>query len=82
MAKKELKEEDVNSDVIKSSSSAVGILFLGLIAAFAIYLAKNYDSQTRSLNIFGSTLQLGESESGDHKNHSVEKSSDSENEDD
>lgn len=80
--KKELKEESVNSDGIKSTSSSVGILFLGLITAFALYLAKNYDSQTRSLNLFGTTLQLGESETGTHKTHSSEKHSHEEKEDD
>lgn len=40
----------------------VGLLFLGLIAGFAFHLNRNYNPGTQTLQLLGSTLQLGESE--------------------
>lgn len=65
---------------IKSSYFSLGLLFLGIVMAFMMYLAKNYDTQNRTLQIFGSTLQLGENESergedGMTENGAKEKSS-------
>lgn len=51
---------------IRSSKSGVGILMVGLVAAFGLYLCQNYDSRNQSLLFFGTYLHLGESE--DFKN--------------
>lgn len=57
------KKVDVPLDqTISSSRPAVGILFIGLVVAFGLLLVKNYDSQNRSLQLFGTTLQLSEAE--------------------
>lgn len=47
---------------IPSSKTPFGILLFGLVVAFGLHIFKNYDSQTRSLLFFGTTLQLSESE--------------------
>lgn len=47
---------------ITSSRSAFGILLIGLVVAFGLHLFKNYDSQSRRIQFFGTTLQLGENE--------------------
>jgi cytochrome b len=39
-----------------------GLAFILLTAGFMGYLLQHYDAQARSLNLFGTTLQLGESE--------------------
>ncbi|MBN8535782.1 MAG: cytochrome b/b6 domain-containing protein [Deltaproteobacteria bacterium] len=57
------KKANVSGDqTISSSKSAFGILLIGLVVAFALFLFKNYNSQTRSLQFFGTTLQLSESD--------------------
>jgi cytochrome b len=57
------KKTDISIDqTITSSRTGFGILFLGLVVAFSLHLFKNYDSQTQSLQLFGTTLQLGENE--------------------
>lgn len=58
------KAEVGASETIASSRSATGILLIGLVVTFGIYLFKNFDSQTRSLQFFGTTLQIGENENG------------------
>lgn len=50
------------SAVIPSSRPFIGLIFLGLVTTFSIHLMKNFDSQKRTLNFFGTTLQLGEGE--------------------
>lgn len=39
-----------------------GMAFLAATALFVAYLLQHYDAQARTLNLFGATLQLGESE--------------------
>jgi cytochrome b len=56
------KEQAAAGEIIASSRSAIGILFIGLVVAFAIYLFRNFDSQAGTLQFFGSTLQIGENE--------------------
>jgi len=58
------KTELISKDPISSSRPLTALLFVTLVASFSIYLLKNYDSQNQSLQFFGSTLQLGESEEG------------------
>jgi cytochrome b len=43
-----------------------GVAFILLTGLFVGYLAQQYDTRTRTLDLFGSTLQLGENESEDH----------------
>jgi cytochrome b len=53
------KKEDVAMDqTISSSKTPFGILLVGLVVAFGLHLFKNYDSQSRSLLFFGTTLEL------------------------
>jgi cytochrome b len=57
------KKADIAMDqTIPSSKTPFGILLVGLVVAFGLYIFKNYDGQTRSLQFFESTLQLSESE--------------------
>lgn len=53
-----------DEDVITSSHWGVGILMLIVIVGFNFYLNKNYDVKSKTLNLLGYTLQLGENESG------------------
>ncbi len=57
------KKADIAMDqVIPTSKTPFGILLMGLVVAFGLHLFKNYDGQTRSLQFFGTTLQLSENE--------------------
>ena len=56
------KKEDISSDQIISSRSAFGILLVALIVAFGLNLFKNFNGQNRTLQFFGTTLQLNENE--------------------
>jgi len=47
---------------IARSHAGVALLFLAMVGAFAFHLGKNYDANAQTLRLFGSTLQLGESE--------------------
>jgi cytochrome b len=42
-----------------------GFAFLALTGTFMAYQVQHYDAQARTLNLFGSTLQLGENEGGE-----------------
>lgn len=70
------KDEVLVSQTLKSSQRGFGIILIGLVVAFGIGLFKNYDSQSQSLQFFGTVLQLGESESynnqTDKSNHLYE----------
>jgi len=46
------------------SAAGAGLVFLALTGVFMAYLVQNYDAQARKLELFGSTMQLGENESG------------------
>ncbi len=57
------KKANIAKDqTITSSRSAFGIVLIGLVVAFGLHLFKNYDSQACRLQLFGTTLQLGENE--------------------
>lgn len=57
------KKVDVPAEqVIPSSRPAFGILLIACMIAFGLYLNKNFDSSSSTLQFFGTTLQLGESE--------------------
>lgn len=66
---------------ISSSRPAVAAVLLVLMGTFGTYLWTHYDTGSQSLNLFGSTLQLGEDEgvgsadkllNDDHDNHNQE----------
>lgn len=56
------KNEVEAHDSISSSGMGFALLFVGLVITFSSYLARNFDAQKQTLNLFGSTLQLGENE--------------------
>lgn len=52
---------------IESSRNAAGFIFLLLTIGFIWFLNSNFDSTTRTLDVFGTEILLGEhEESGDH----------------
>lgn len=51
-----------DSEAIPSASIFSGLVFVAAVSFFALYLSKNFDTQKRELRVFGTTLQLGESE--------------------
>jgi cytochrome b len=60
------KKADISLDrSIPSAKLPYGLLLLGLVSTFAIYLFNNFDSQARTLQLFGTQLQLGENEQGE-----------------
>jgi cytochrome b len=54
------------ADTITSPRSAIGVIFIAVVAAFAVNVVRNYDPRSQSLTLFGSMLQLGEQE-GDER---------------
>lgn len=52
-----------NQEVIASTKPVFSILLVSFVIGFAVLLAKNFNPQTRSLQLFGTTLQLGENKS-------------------
>lgn len=63
--KKDVPEHEAISD----TRPVVALLFVGLVATFAVQLASHFDSQTRTLSFFGTTLQLGETEDDQESEH-------------
>ncbi len=57
------KETSESGGAISSSRPFAAILLVALVTAAGLFLFKNFDSQTRTLNAFGQVLQLGEGES-------------------
>lgn len=57
------------TETISNSRPAVALLFIGLVATFAVHLASNFDSQKQTLNFFGTTLRLGENEGSIKADH-------------
>lgn len=69
------KKKDISAgDIIENSRAGVAVLLLVLLIGFGGYLYKNFDSQTRSLNFLGTTLQLGEAEAGESKKSDLSQS--------
>jgi cytochrome b len=54
------KADVPDAEAIRSPRSAFGLLFIGLVAAFALQLWNNFDPAERIVRILGTTLQLGE----------------------
>lgn len=63
------KNDVTQADSISNSRPMVGVLFLGLFAAFAVHLASSFDRQKQTVNFLGSTLQLGENEANEEAEH-------------
>jgi cytochrome b len=64
--KKEIPE---SASAIPSSRGLAAVFLLVLVVTSGFSLYKNFDSQNRTLNIFGQTLQLGENENkSEYKN--------------
>jgi cytochrome b len=57
---------------ITHSYRGVAGLFVSLVAVFAIHLGKNFDTGTQTLQLFGTSLQLGESEEHEKDRHNDE----------
>ena len=58
------KKESINGDAgIGRTHAGVALVFLTVVGLFVFNLNKNYDPSRRTLNLFGNTLELGESES-------------------
>ncbi|MBP7845143.1 MAG: cytochrome b/b6 domain-containing protein [Proteobacteria bacterium] len=53
-------------DRIERPKMGVALVFLVLVAVFAMNLFKNFDSNNQTLKLFGNTLQLGENEEGEN----------------
>jgi cytochrome b len=49
-------------DEIQQSKPIMAIVFIALVVAFGIYLNKNYDSDSQSVKVFGTNLQIGDAE--------------------
>lgn len=54
--------DDHNEQPIGSTRRFAAVVLIALVTSAGIFLVKNFDSQNRTLNVFGQTLQLGESE--------------------
>lgn len=69
-------------ETISSSRPGGALMFAGLVLMFSGYLANNFDSQTKTLNFFGTALELGENEKGEGPRQSEENEHDNEGDDD
>ncbi len=58
--RKELDES--GRAAIPSSRGLAAVLLIALMVSGGLYVGKNFDSQSRTLSVFGQTLQLGEAE--------------------
>lgn len=56
------KQQVEPTETIPGARPVIGLLFIAILAAFAVHLVRHYDAGTQSLNLFGTTLQLGEHE--------------------
>lgn len=57
------------SEAIGSARPAIALLFLVLMTGFAVFLGKSFDGEKRTLALFGTTLRLGDDESGHESHH-------------
>jgi cytochrome b len=58
------KQQVEPAETISAARPVMGMVFIAVLAAFAVHLVRNYDAGTQSLNLFGTTLQLGDHEQG------------------
>lgn len=59
------KNTTLTSATDEKQHPVVAIIFILIVAGFAFNLVTNFDQNTKTLKLFGSTLQLGESESSE-----------------
>lgn len=57
-----VKAEVSENEAITNNSPIVAAGFLVLVAGFSIYLASGFESSKQTLNVFGTSIQLGENE--------------------
>ena len=78
------KEPVEGGSGIGSSYRLAALIFLLVLAAFSINLYQKYEPKIRALNLFGTTLQLGEleNESGESKSSKTEHEEDDDDDDD
>lgn len=74
------KADVPDSEAIRSPRSVFALLFIAMAAAFALQLWNNFDPGQRVLQVFGTTLQLGESEH-EHGGHEHEEHDDDDDDD-
>lgn len=72
-----MKNEVAQMDSIPSSRPVAAILFITLVVAFTLFLARNFDQQKQTLNFFGTMLQLGENEDDESEKNETSKSGES-----
>lgn len=72
-----MKNEIAQIDSIPSSRPVAAILFITLVLAFTLFLARNFDQQKQTLNFFGTMLQLGENEDDESEKNETSKSGES-----
>jgi len=60
------KQQVASAETISGARPVVGLLFVAILAGFAVTLVRNYDVNARTLNFFGTTLQLDVQE-GNHE---------------
>lgn len=54
------KAEVPELETIPSIKTSIGALFIALVLAYSFFLYRNYDTETQSLEFFGTTLHLGD----------------------
>ncbi|MBP9708563.1 MAG: cytochrome b/b6 domain-containing protein [Oligoflexales bacterium] len=74
------KENISQGEAIVTAKSSIGLLLVALVAGYAFYLFSNFDESSRTLNIFGTTLQLGENENENTGENENENTGENENE--
>lgn len=62
------KNKVENAEGVNQSHPVVALVFLFLLVGFMFQLNRNYDVNTKTLNFFGKTIQLGEAEGDKEKN--------------
>jgi cytochrome b len=63
------KQQVEPAETISGARPVMGMVFIALLAAFAVNLVRHYDAGTQSLNLFGTTLQLGDNERPGSREH-------------
>lgn len=56
------KSDVPQGETISNSRPVIALLFAAFVLMFSLQLARNFDAQKRTLNFFGTTLQLGEND--------------------
>jgi len=70
------------NETISNSRPVFALVFVGLIALFALYLGRNFNPANQTINLFGNTLQLGENENDELDQNEGVESKDKDDDDD